>query len=93
VLKNQNKGTYASIDNYQANVNKFFIGFLSLIISSQIHKIMTTEKLYKNYSINEILSAVKLIKNITIDDNRFFSPLTKEQKYILNTFNFELPKN
>ncbi|MDR2353133.1 MAG: hypothetical protein LBF22_08230 [Deltaproteobacteria bacterium] len=73
--------------------NKLFIGFLSLILTSQIHKTMVDEKLYKKFSMKELFLTLRSIKVIKIRDKSIFSTLTTDQKIILDIFNCPHPSN
>jgi len=71
--------------------NKCFIGFLSLILLSHIHKVMREHALYKSMSLDQMLLLLGRIKKSSINGISVIRPLTKAQKDIFAAFKVELP--
>jgi transposase len=74
--------------------NKVFIGFISLILLSEIHKTMSDKKLYdKNFTIKKLMRILAKQKLHTVrtenGSSRILTPQTSEQKIILEAFNVE----
>jgi transposase len=73
--------------------NKLFIGFLSLILTSQIHKTMTKHNLYKQYTIKELYFIMKSLKKCVVDDYSIYMPISAKQKEILDKFECPYPED
>jgi transposase len=70
---------------------KVFIGFISLIIMSHIHATMVREKLYKKWTLKELLKYLDRLHLQYISGNRILYPLTKKQKEIYQAFSTKNP--
>jgi len=71
--------------------NKVFVGFLSLILMSQIHKVMLDNELYKKMTMKKLLMTLSKLRVQVINGTRILFPLTKEQKEIYKSFNVPEP--
>ena len=74
----------------KAMQNKIFIGFIALIICAHIHKIMSDNDLYKSWTMKKMLKILERLKIHHIKSDCILSPLTRDQKRILNAFGFKL---
>jgi transposase len=70
---------------------KLFIGFISLILMSHIHEKMTSKKMYKRFSLKELIKELEKLRIQYIGKSRILYPLTKNQKDIFKKFDVELP--
>jgi transposase len=70
----------------EAMQNKIFIGFIALIITAHIHKVMADNQLYKSWSMKKMLNILERLKIHYIKSDRIVSPLTKDQKRIFTAF-------
>jgi transposase len=66
--------------NYEKMENKLFISFISLIITSFIHKRLRDNGFYKSNTMDKILEKIELMKKTRINSNTVYKPLTKEIK-------------
>ena len=71
--------------------NKTFVGFIALILLSQIHKVMLDKELYKQMTMRKLLMTLSKLRVQTINGDRIMFPLTKEQKGIYKAFEIEEP--
>ncbi|MCL2809258.1 MAG: hypothetical protein FWD24_04220, partial [Treponema sp.] len=71
--------------------NKLFVGFISLIIVSYIHKVMKEKDLYNKMSLDKLLITLSKLKKTTINGTQIIRPLTKEQREILSSFSIPFP--
>lgn len=71
--------------------NKVFVGFISLILMSQIHKVMLDNGLYKKMTMKKMLMTLSKLRVQEINGTRILFPLTKEQKDIYKAFNVSEP--
>jgi transposase len=72
--------------------SKVFIGFLSMILISMIHRAMRDNSIYKDKSMEELLNELSAIKAIIIDGTYIIDPLTKRVKNHYNMFNCPYPR-
>jgi hypothetical protein len=70
---------------------KIFIGFISLILLSYIHKGMTEKDMYKDVTMKEMIRHLEKLKVQTIMGKRIVYPLTKMQKRIFDNFDIPYP--
>jgi hypothetical protein len=73
----------------EAMQNKLFIGFIALIITAHIHKVMAENQFYKSWSMKKMLKILERLKIHYIKNDRIISPLTKDQKTIFEAFNLK----
>jgi transposase len=71
--------------------NKTFVGFLALIMLSQIHNVMLDQNLYKNMTMKSLLMTLSKLRVQHINDVRILFPLTKQQKSIFKAFGVDQP--
>jgi len=69
---------------------RLFIKFLALIVQSEIIKIMRAEKLFKKYTVRELLAELKKIKLANINDEIIISEISKKQRVIFEAFKIDL---
>jgi transposase len=71
--------------------NKTFVGFLALILLSQIHKVMFDYGLYKIMTMKKLLITLSKLRVQEINGTRILFPLTKDQKVIYKAFGVDEP--
>ncbi len=69
--------------------SKVFIGFIALIITAHIHKVMTENRMYDSYTLKKLIKALERLKVHYIKNDRIVSPLSKEQKLIFDAFDLK----
>jgi transposase len=69
--------------------NKVFVGFIALIITAHIHKVMSENRMYKDWTMKKMIKVLERLKVHYIKNDRIISPLTKEQKGIFEAFNLK----
>ena len=74
------------IHGNNAAQNKYFIGFIALILSSYIHNVMIKNELDKKYTLKQLICVLQKHKVTFISDNRILSPPTKEHREIYSAF-------
>ena len=80
------------IHSDEAMEGRVFIGFISLIITSYIRKIMDEQKLYHSYSLNELYSELKKLRLIQFSNGKqMLTELTSVHKEIFKAFGIESP--
>jgi len=71
--------------------NKVFVGFLALILMSQLHRVMLDKQLYKRMTMKKMLLSLAKLRVQHINGERILFPLTKEQKEIYTAFRVKEP--
>ena len=72
-------------------LNKTFIAFIALILSSRIHKVMRDKDLDEIFTFGKLLSTLSKLKIAYVNGIPVLQPLTKEQKMIFTSFAVALP--
>ena len=68
--------------------NKIFIGFIALIITAHIHKVMSDNRLYETWTMKKMIKTLERLKVQYIKNDRILYPVSKEQKNIFKAFGF-----
>jgi transposase len=93
LVKNEMDGNRLRAHNEYTNKGRLFIMFVTLVISSYINNVMSTKKLFKAFSMKEMLAELKKIKRIQLSGAiPFASEVSKKQKNILEVFNIPIEK-
>ena len=80
------------IHSYKAMEGRIFIGFISLIITSYIRKIMEYQNLYSSYSLSKLYSELKKLRLIQFKNGKqVLTELTSNYKAIFKAFNMKSP--
>lgn len=80
------------IHSDKAMEGRIFIGFVSLIITSYIRRIMEEKNLYSSYSLNELYSELKKLRLIQFKNGKqILTELTSKHKAIFKVFNVKEP--
>ena len=71
--------------------NKVFVGFISLILLSQIHSVMTAHEMYGDMTMRQLLRTLARHRIQIINGERIIYPVTKAQREIYEAFGVRLP--
>jgi transposase len=71
--------------------NKLFVGFIALILLSEIHKVMSEKRLYRSMTMRQLMRTLSKLRVQEISGNRILFPLTKAQREIFEAFDIEPP--
>ena len=77
------------IHSDNAMQNKIFVGFIALIITAHIHRVMSDNRMYTDWTMKKMIKSLERLKVHYIKNDRIVSPLTKEQKGIFKAFNLK----
>ena len=90
-LKNRLDMKRTKVSSEELLEGKIFVNFIALIYISYIHKIMSNNNLYKNYSMASLLDEIDVIESYEYHGKKnHVSEITKKQKEILQYFNIVL---
>jgi hypothetical protein len=79
------------VHNDERALNKTFVAFIALIISSHIRKVMKEEGLDDFFVFGKLLSTLSKLKIAYVNHIPVLQPLTKYQKLIFKSFSIEAP--
>jgi len=86
-MKNEIDGNRLKVHSQYTFQGRLFIKFISLILYSEISNTMKEKKLFKSYSVKEILAEMKKIRITKIGSTEsFLTELSNKQKIILSAF-------
>ena len=71
--------------------SKVFIGFLALILSYHVHRVMSDNDLYRHMTIKDVIRTMEKLRTQVVDGRRILFPLTKRQKRIYAAFGISPP--
>jgi transposase len=71
--------------------NKVFVGFISLILLSQIHSVMAVHDMYEKMTMKQLLRTLARHRVQIISGKRIVYPVTKVQREIYEAFGVSLP--
>jgi transposase len=71
--------------------NKMFIGFVASIIMAEINRVMADKKLFKQYTMPEMLKLLDRQKVQYINGDGILYPINKSQRLVFEAFGFDLP--
>ena len=72
-------------------LNKVFIGFIALIILSEVHKVMTECNLYRSMTMQQLIRTLSKLRVHVVAGERIVQPVTKTQREIFEAFGVPLP--
>ncbi|MCL1912528.1 MAG: hypothetical protein FWG10_01265 [Eubacteriaceae bacterium] len=71
--------------------SKAFVGFISLILLSELHKTMSTCNLYKSMTMQQLIRALSKLRVHLVAGERIMMPLSKTLKDIFDAFSIAYP--
>ncbi len=87
IVKNEIDGNRLRTHNDKTTSGKLFIRFIALILYAEISRTMKDKKMFKKFSIKELIAELKKLKKTEIKkDKKIFSELSKSQKVIFKAF-------
>lgn len=90
-LKNELDLNRLRIHSDPAMRAKIFVSFISLILVCYIHKVMMEHKMYKDWTMREMIKNLEKLRVQYIAENRILYPLTKTQRKIYACFGLGTP--
>ena len=79
------------VHSQESMQNKVFIGFIALVLLSEIHRVMSEENMYKSITLKQLLHALSRHRIQEINGTRIIYPATKCQRNIYKVFKVEEP--
>lgn len=79
------------VHSQESMQNKVFIGFIALVLLSEIHKVVSDAGMYKSKTLKQLLHTLSRHRIQEINGTRIIYPATKEQRNIYKAFKVEEP--
>jgi transposase len=79
------------VHSQESMQNKVFIGFIALIMLSEIHTIMSDKGIYRKMGMKQLIRALGKHRVQEIGGTRIVFPETKEQRQIYEAFGVDVP--
>ncbi len=93
LVKNEMDGNRLRAHNDFTNHGRLFIRFVALILASYLNKVMSDKKLFKAFSMKELLADLKKIKHFQLyNTTPFITEISKKHKIIFEAFNIPVEK-
>ena len=90
VVKNELLGKRLRAHSKESAEGRLFVKFITSILYSSVSKTMKEKKLFKNFSLRELMLQLnKIIRTQIKKDNIIFSELTKRQSKIIEAFDID----
>lgn len=94
IIKQFKRQKRTRVHSDEAYESKIFIGFLSMILISIIHKGMKDHHMYKDKTMEELLSELSAVNAVIVNDQFYIvDPLTKQIKNYFDIFGCPYPDN
>lgn len=92
ILKNEMDGKRLRTHNDYTTQGKIFLLFISVILCSEITKIMNQKELFKTFTVKELMYELRKIKinNIAKDGKPIVSEISKKQRKIFEDFEIDI---
>ncbi len=91
IVKNEISGKRLRAHSKESAEGRLFVKFISSILYASVSKIMKEKKLFKTFSLRELMLEMNKIKRTQINKaNIILSELTKRQKKIIDAFDIDL---
>jgi len=92
IIKNELEGNRLKVSSRKVMEGRLFLLYLSLIIYSELSKIMKEKNLYKNYSLSEVSYELKKLKVVRLNNGKtFLTELLKRQRTLFEQFDLSIP--
>jgi transposase len=92
ILKNECDGKRLRGSTKDTIEGRLFLKFISLILYSVLGNIMRDQRLFKRYSVREIMYELKKLRMVEMNNGNFYlTEVSKRQKEIFNKFDVEIP--
>jgi transposase len=79
------------IHSQESMQNKVFIGFIALVLLSEVHRVMSDKDMYKSMTLKQLVHTLSRHRIQEINGTRIVYPATKEQRNIYKAFKIEEP--
>jgi len=91
-LKNELDQKRLRVHSETSMQGRLFISFIALILYSWIDKRMKEKKLYKLFTVDEVINEFRTIRSVTLSNDKYLlTEITKKQRELFKIFSITIP--
>jgi len=91
-IKNELEGGRLKISSREAMEGRLFLTYLSLILYSELSRVMKEKDLYRSYTVSEVLFELKKLRAVTLNNGKvYLTELSKKQRMLFENFEVPIP--
>lgn len=92
VIKNELDSDRLRVSSKEAMEGRIFLTFLSLILYSEVSRVMKEKDLYKTYTLSEVFFELKKLRIVTLTNGKScLAEVTKKQRNLFEKFEIPTP--
>ncbi|MGQ9617116.1 MAG: IS1634 family transposase [Spirochaetota bacterium] len=91
-IKNELEGGRLKISSREAMEGRLFLTYLSLILYSELSRVMKEKYLFRSYTVSEVLFELKNLRAVTLDNGKvYLTEVSKKQRMLFENFEVPIP--
>jgi len=80
------------VSSKEAMEGRIFLTFLSLILYSEVSRVMKEKDLYKTYTLSEVFFELKKLRIVTLTNGKsYLTEVSKKQRNLFEKFEVPVP--
>lgn len=92
VIKNELDTERLRVSSKEAMEGRIFLTFLSLILHSEVSRVMKEKDLYKTYTLSEVFFELKKLRLVTLTNGRsYLTEASRKQRDLFDKFDVPVP--
>ena len=92
VIKNELESGRLRVSSKEAMEGRIFLTFLSLILYSEVSRVMKEKDLYKTYTLSEVFFELKKLWIVTLTNGKsYLTEISKRQRNLFEKFEVPVP--
>jgi len=92
VIKNELDSRRLRVSSKEAMEGRIFLTFLSLILYSEVSRVMKEKDLYKTYTLSEVFFELKKLRIVTLTNGKsYLTEVSKKQRNLFEKFEVPVP--
>ena len=92
VIKNELESGRLRVSSKEAMEGRIFLTFLSLILYSEVNRLMKEKDLYKTYTLSEVFFELKKLRIVTLTNGKsYLTEISKRQRNLFEKFEVPVP--
>lgn len=92
VIKNELESGRLRVSSKEAMEGRIFLTFLSLILYSEVSRVMKEKDLYKTYTLSEVFFELKKLRIVTLTNGKnYLTEVSKKQRNLFEKFEIPIP--
>ncbi len=92
IIKNELEGGRLKVSSREAMEGRIFLTYLSLILYSELSRVMKEKNLYKTYTLTEVFYELKKLRVVTLNNgNSYLTEVSKKQRNLFEQFEVPIP--